>query len=449
MRATRESRFRLRLASSSFVILLLAVVALVLWLSRDYHLQFDWTRNSRNTLSEASRNLLPTLTQPVRVTAFATEQGGLRKNITTFIARYQQYKPDVILTFVDPTLDPARAREANVRIDGELVVEVGQRKEALGQLTEEAFTNLLQRLGRGGERWVVFVSGHGERSPDRQANFDVSNWATQLAKRGLKTRAIALGGKTVIPENTSVLVIAGPRVKFLAAEVKQIEHYLARGGNLLWLTEPGSLHGLERVAESLGVELQRGVIVDPASQAATGTLPTFIVGNPDYYGTHPVVQGFGLTTLFPEAAALNAQAPKGWELQTILDTQPTAWSETGALDGRIQFNAGEDVRGPLNLGVSLTRKQENREQRVAVIGDGDFLSNAYLGNGGNLDLGMNLVNWLGSDDAYINVPVRTASDLSLNFSQAASIAIGLTFPVLLPLGLFGSGMLLWWRRRKR
>lgn len=448
MRANRQSRIRLRLASSGFVVLLLAAVALTLWVTRNYHVQFDWTRSNRNTLSEASRNMLTALPQPVRITAFATEQGGLRKNITALVGRYQKYKSDIALEFVDPTLDPARVRAANVRIDGELVVEVNSRRENLSQLTEDALTNALQRLGRGGERWVVFVSGHGERSPDRQANHDLSTWAQQLAKRGLKTRAIALG-KTAIPENTSVLVIAGPRVKLLGTEVKQIEQYLARGGNLLWLMDPGSLQGLERVAESLGAEVQRGVIVDPASQAATGSSPTFIIGNPERYGAHPVVQGFALTTLFPEAAGLTVQAPKGWEQQTILDTEPSAWSETGPLTGRIQFNAGDDLRGPLNLAVALSRKQENREQRVILVGDGDFLANAYIGNGGNLDLGMNLVNWLGADDAYINVPVRTASDLSLNLSQPAQILIGFSFPLLLPLGLFATGMTIWWRRRKR
>jgi len=84
-------------------------------------------------------------------------------------------------------------RAAGVRLDGELVIEYSGRKENLSQLSEEAFTNTLARLGRGGERWVVFVTGHGERSPDRQANFDLSSWAGQLTKRGLKTRSIALG----------------------------------------------------------------------------------------------------------------------------------------------------------------------------------------------------------------------------------------------------------------
>ena len=447
MHTNRKSRFQLRLASTSFVVLLLVVVGLLLWLSRDYHLQFDWTHNHRNTLSEASRTLLKTLDKPVLLTAYARDTEGVRQNIAELVARYQKYKKDIALEYVNPDTDPARVRAAGVRLDGELVIEYNGRKENLSQLSEEAITNTLVRLGRDGERWVIFVSGHGERSPDRQANFDLSSWAAQLTKRGLKTRSLALGGQNAIPQNTSVLVIASPRVKYLAGEVKQIEQYLARGGNLLWLAEPGPLQGLERIAESLGVEFQRGVVVDPTSQSLTGTAANFIVVT--RYGAHPTVQGFELMTLFPEVAGLNVQPPKDWAQQAILDTAPSAWLETGASTGNIRFDQGQDTPGPINIAVSLTRKQEGREQRVAVIGDGDFLSNTYLGNGGNLELGMNLVNWLGSDDAYINVPVRTAPDLNLTLSRSAQIGIVLGFLVLLPVGLMISGVTIWWRRRKR
>jgi ABC-type uncharacterized transport system involved in gliding motility auxiliary subunit len=447
MRANRKSRFQLRLASTSFVALLLTVTGLLLWLSRDYHLQFDWTHNHRNTLSEASRSLLLTLDKPVRITAYARDTEGVRANIAEFVARYQKHKKDIVLEYVNPDTDPARVRAAGVRIDGELVIEYNERKENLSQLTEESFTNTLVRLGRSGERWIIFVSGHGERSPDRQANHDLSSWASQLAIRGLKTRALALGGSTAIPQNTSVLVIASPRVKFLTGEVKQIEQYLARGGNLLWLTEPGPLQGLERVAESLGVEQQRGTAVDPASPSLTGTAANFIVIT--RYGAHPAVQGFELMTLFPEVAGLSVQPPKGWEQQVVLDTAPGAWLETGASTGKLRFDQGQDIHGPVNIAVALTRKQEGREQRVAVIGDGDFLSNTFLGNGGNLELGMNLVNWLGNDDAYINIPVRTAPDQSLTLSRTAQLGIVLGFLVILPVGLLASGVTIWWRRRKR
>ncbi|HEX9627524.1 MAG TPA: GldG family protein [Acidiferrobacterales bacterium] len=447
MRASRESLLRLRLASTGFVLLLLAAVGLTLFLTREYHQRFDWTHGARQSLSEASLALLEGLDQPIRITAFATEQRELRRGILDLVERYQRRRPDIVLEFVDPDKQPARVRETGIRFDGELVVEYGGAKESLSQASEEALTNALARLGRGGERWIVFLGGHGERSPDRQANHDLSDWAAHLAKRGLKTRSLLLGENAQVPQNTAVLVIAGPRVKLLAGEIKAIEAYLHGGGNLLWLHDPGPLHGLAPVAELLGVEFTPGVIVDPLSQARTGAAPDFVVVT--RYGQHPAVRGFGLTALFPEAAALSHTERKGWRAEVLLDTPPSAWAESGTRQDASRYDAGQDRPGPLTLALALTREIEEREQRVVVVGDGDFLSNSFLGNGGNLDLGMNLVNWASRDDSYINVPARSAPDTSLDLSHTAQLVIAMGFLLVLPLALIGGGVGVWWRRRKR
>ena len=82
-----------------------------------------------------------------------------------------------------------------------------------------------------------------------------------------------------------------------------------------------------------------------------------------------------------------------------------------------------------------------------VIGDGDFLANSFLGNGGNLNLGLNLVRWLSSDEQLLDIPARTAPDLQLDLSRQASIVIGLGFLLVLPLLFITAGALIWWRRR--
>jgi len=83
-----------------------------------------------------------------------------------------------------------------------------------------------------------------------------------------------------------------------------------------------------------------------------------------------------------------------------------------------------------------------------VIGDGDFLSNTYLGNGGNLNLGLSLMRWLTRDDSLIDIPARPVSDKQLNLTPFSGILIALTFLVLLPLLLTLAGLAIWWRRRK-
>jgi ABC-type uncharacterized transport system involved in gliding motility auxiliary subunit len=81
------------------------------------------------------------------------------------------------------------------------------------------------------------------------------------------------------------------------------------------------------------------------------------------------------------------------------------------------------------------------------LGDSDFLANTYLGNGGNLQLGINMFRWLGGDDKLLNIPARTAPDRTLELSNTASAIISLGFLFLLPILLLAAGLLVWWRRR--
>ncbi len=184
-------------------------------------------------------------------------------------------------------------------MEGELVLRYAGRRENVQNLTEENLTNALQRLVRGGERWIVFMEGHGERGAQGQANHDLKAWAAQLENKGFNVQSINLGATPRIPENTSVLVIAGPRVDLLPGEVRLINDYVEAGGALLWLTDPGEQHGLEPVAERLGLEVQPGVIVDPTTQLLAIGDPRFAVVSE--YGPHPVTRSFNSLTLYPQA----------------------------------------------------------------------------------------------------------------------------------------------------
>jgi len=114
--------------------------------------------------------------------------------------------------------------------------------------------------------------------------------------------------------------------------------------------------------------------------------------------------------------------------------------------------AAGDLRGPLDFGYALTRLSPSpakNQQRVVVIGDGDFLSNSFLGNGGNRAFGERVFNWLLGDDALVAMPARGAPDRHLALGQRGLDALALVFLIALPLVLAGFGAALAWRRRRR
>ena len=463
MKTNHKIRTQLRFQNILFLLLLLTIVGLLGWLSQRYSYEADWTANRRNTLSEASIKLLQRMPGPIQITAFARDSELLptRKKIRELIERYQRRKADIRLHFVDPNTEPDRVRSEGISVDGELIVEYHNRREHIKNLNEETLTNTLQRLLRSGEQKIVFISGHGERRPDGKANHDYNLFIKALANKGIRASSLSLNDNPKIPADTSVLVIASPQLDYLPGEVNILLNYLNKGGNLLWLHDPGPLHGLDKLAKALGISFVPGTIVDPTTQVLGIADPSFALVTG--YGRHPVVQDFTYMTIYPRAAGLEHFAINHWKATVLLQTVARSWSETSKLEGSIAFDKGSDTPGPLTIGFALTRPQprtdadktsqkkdlKEKKQRVIVLGDGDFISNTYLGNQGNQDLGYNIINWLSHDDNFISIPSTTAPDTELVLEKRTWSLLGMAFLIVLPLILLGSGIVIWLKRRKR
>ncbi len=448
MKNISSLHFWLRRHPRLYALLLLGIVSVAGVLSQRYYWQWDATQNGRHTLSQASRNVLREMPGTVAVTAYAAMQdaqhGDLRRPIRDFIARYQGIKPDLALEFIDPTAQPGLARTAGVRVNGELVLSYGGRSEHLTTLNEQDFTNTLMRLARGHERLVMSVSGHGERSLDGGAPHDLGELGRQLAYKGFRSAASSLALVPEIPAEVNVLLLTQPRMPIPPGEVDKIRRYLARGGSLLWLLEPGSLQGLQPIAEALGLALTPGVVVDPAAREAGFPLSTAVAAQ---YGPHAVTAQFDLITLYPQARAVGLNDDPGWHATSLVETSMRAWVENGMAGEQASFDEGQDVPGPVVIGWALERGRDEGKQRVAVIGSGDFLANAHLGNAGNLDLGVNLFNWLAGDAKLITIQPKNTLDATLNISKTGATMFASVFLFMLPLSFFVIAFLVWRRRR--
>lgn len=448
---------RERFGNALHALLVVAIAGLLAFLSTRFGFEHDWSRARSASLGAESVALLKSLDAPVEIVSYARKQGGLRALIADFVERYRRVKPDLSLRFVDPDADPNAMRDAGVNVDGELELRYRDRSERLKVLSETEFSSALLRLSRTRERIVAFLEGAGERQPLGKANADLGQFVATLAERGVRAVPLPLANAGTVPGNTDLVVIAHPRIALPPAVTTELVDYIERGGALLWLTEPDEDVGLAPLATLLGLHVLSGTAVDGSGQAFGLGDPSFVAM--DHYPAHPITRDFALTTLFPQPAALARLAGTRWAAQSILRSSAQSWNETGPIpkageagDTIRQDAEANEIAGPLDLGFALTRlspRPGQHEQRVVAIGDGDFLSNSFLGNGGNREFGQRVFDWLLGDDAQIAVADRTAPDRELHLSQTAMTALAALFLVGLPLLLAASGGLIWWRRRRR
>ncbi len=461
MNINRKLRFQLFVQNGFFVVLFLALVVLLGSLASEYRVAKDITQANRNILTQGSVNVLKQMKGPINITVFATKDDAssgdnFRKGMMDFVARYQREKKDITLKFINPSEEPKMAQEAGVKSDGEMIVEYQKRTEHINPpIAEQEMTNLLVRLSRTNQQPIMYLDGHGERNLLGVKNHDIGEFGKQLEAKGFKFANPDLTIAQNVPQNGAMLVIASPQVDVSEIEAKKIKAYLEAGGNVLWLLDDNNFHGLKAVAEYLGLQVSDGMVFDLASaQYGADARVSFA----SMYGEHPITKNFMLRTLFPEAREVSALVDSyesGWNVSKLVDVAPNGWLSSQKLkkDEVPEFDEKNDKRGPINIGVAMERKFGNKGQRVVVMGNANFLSNTFITNGGNLDLGINMVNWLAGDDKLITIQPMPLKDINVKIpDNTMGVAVAWLvfhgFQYFIPLAMMILGFYFWWKRRK-
>lgn len=402
------------------------------WLAQS-PLTLDVSAGSRHTLAPASMQALQALTAPVTVTAWLPPRHPALPTLHALFSRYQRHSDRLRLEIRDPASAPDEVRAGHLE-EGTVVFSSEGRESRTTHLAEDGFTRALITLARGEGDWIAFVTGHGERSPERRADFDLEDWAGVLRTRGYKVQELDLDTFGVVPDNTALVVLASPVLELNPREREILTAWLARGGALLWMVEPDSAAAHSALAAALGLKLPAGSVHSRAGEPHGVKDSRLVVVKP--VREHSAARGLKGICVLPNATALETEANDDWTVTPVLVTDTDAWRADAA--GTVL------ARGTQTLAVALTRENTATatEQRLIVVGDGDFVSNTYLGNGDNQALATQWVDWLTRNEALLGIETRLAPALALDFAPWQQAAMALVFLAGLPLLFAGIGLVL-------
>ena len=461
MKTSKHIRRLLQIQKFIFIILLLSVVSLLAWASQKYSVQFDWTAGQRNTISQSSIELLHSMKDPVVVNVYLQDDPTLKTAVEEMLNRYKREKNNFNFKLINPDIDIELAQLDKVTRYGQVVIKYQGRTEIVSSLSEGTISSSLQRLTYNDQRSLVFIEGHNERKPSGKDNTDYSQFTTKLATKNIASSTHHLL-KADLANGIDVLVIASPEKPFLKGELDHIKKYIAQGGNLLWMMDPGAksktLNGLSELASILNINFVDGIIVDNNInlRKTLGIQHPAMIPVLDYH-PHAITKNLSYNTLFPISRGLIIADGSEWEKSIIAQSLPQSWSESKDLVDGIVFDSNSgDIAGPLPIVIALERKLDSNtakvdklSQRIIITGDSDFLANNYIGVGANLTLGLSIIDWLNGDDDLINIEIKNAPDTKLLLDDTEIMIIGFGFFILLPAGLLFTGLFIWFIRRKR
>lgn len=420
-------------------------------LAADVDAKVDLTADGRNTLTDATRKVLAEVRAPIRVTGFAQPFSAEEAQFRALVKQYRAAGADIFSDQVDPDVQPARARAAGVGLYGEILVEIGDRREVIDGPTEGALTSALHRLGATTVRRACVTVGHGERSVADESRQGLSTVAAQLQSRlfyEVKTIALAVAGAREELAGCTLVLVAGPQVPFLPEELALLEEYGRSNGRLVVLVDGagGPRDQLNALLAPWGVAYGSGVVADlsaladdpgsvvsssyPSSSPATlrlreRDLPVVFVNSAPVIGTPVAVEDGHVSPLILSSS-------KSWLAAT------PGGPRTGGAEGPFTLAALVD-RSRVTEGGGAPMAIDRT--RVGVVGSVEVVANRGLELLGNGDFMLALVQWVARDDDLV-AAVRPSTGLyKLVLTEGQRdrlIRQGIVFPslvMLLPLPL--------------
>jgi hypothetical protein len=203
-----------------------------------------------------------------------------------------------------------------------------------------------------------------------------------------------------------IVISAGPQQDFSEAELSKLGNYFEQGGHVLLLLDTASLPHLTLFLARYNVEIGNDIIIDLDSRLSdTDDLTPVINVNRE----HQITQDISAAVLFPHARSVQVGtspvAGLSWDI--LAQSCRGTWAERtlqSAYDKTADYQEGEDLRGPVQVGVIVKKvsaeKETKKEGRMVIVGNARFAANEYLNVLGNKDFFLGITSWLAEDPAF-------------------------------------------------
>jgi len=449
-----------------YLILVAGILILINILANRYFFRVDLTEDKRYTLSNATKNLLNELTDPVTITAYFSE--GLppdidktRIDFKNMLAEYaSRSRGKVLYEFINPNKDPLVEQEAmqndispvviNVREKDQSVqkkaylgaiLKFGENTEVIpfiqpGTAMEYSLSSGLKKLTVQEKKLVGFIQGHGEATtsmiPQALQSLNVLN----------VVEGVNLTDSTYLARYETLALIA-PTDSIPQEHLQMLDEYLAQGGNMVIAINRvnGDLQqsmgnevttGLESWLAEKNIQVESNFIVDEncgqvsvvqqqgmfsfTTQISFPYLPIF-----NSFADHPITSGLE-TVIMQFASSVEYTGDSTLNFTPLVFSSEKSGTQSTPLYFNIQrewTNNDFPLQNIVAGGVLEGKIAGQGEAKLVVFGDGDFTVNgmgqqAQQLSPDNVNLLVNTIDWLSDDTGLIELRTRGITSRTLD-----------------------------------
>ena len=441
-------------------LLVIGILVLVNILSDRFFLRLDFTEDQRYSLSDATKDILKNLDEPVTVTAYFSKNlppdvARVREDFKDLLIEYNSYSDgQVVYDFVNPNESQDLEMKAqqsgvqpimiNVRERDQMkqqraylgaVVQKGEKKEIIpfiqpGAAMEFALSSNIKKLSVDKKPKIGILEGNGE--PGLSQMQQVNEQLSIL----YDVQTVKLNDKTSIPADIKTLVIVAPKDTLPNIDFNYFDEFLSKGGRILFAvnTVDGNLSkgmgekvytGLSNYLGKKGIYVSDNLVIDAkcANVMVRQQQGMFVMNTPVSFPYLPVISKFadspitkGLeSVIMPFASDINVTSKdSSIKFTTLAFTSDKSGVQTVPIyfDVSKNWTAQDFNMSELPVAVSAEGKLVgNQNSKIVVFGDGDFAVN---GAGeqqrklqpDNVSLLVNAVDWLSDDTGLVELRTK-------------------------------------------
>lgn len=444
------------------ILLMIGIVVIVNLIADQFYLRLDFTEDKQYTLSEATRDILKNLDEPVTVKAYFSENlppqlMKTKRDFREMLVEYTRISGNMLVyDFIDPTDDEATQRELyqnqiqplmiNVREKDQMtqqqaymaaLLTKGDEKEVIpviepGIAMEYSLSTSIKKLSVRNKPELGLVQGHGE--PPLQQLSQVSSELSVL----YDIRPVTITDTARIPPGIRTLAIVRPTDTIPDFAFSQLDAFLARGGRLFVAMNrvSGDLQngygsaiytGLESWLARKGIVVEKNFVIDANCASVTmqqqvgnsihiSSLAVPYIPIINNFADHPITSGL-------ESVIMQFVSSLRYTGDSTLKFTPLVFSsgKSGTLPAPQYFNyqkqwtqADFPMKRLVLAGALEGKMGGPSDGKIVVIADGDF----PIGGGSrrqqkvqedNVNLMVNSIDWLSDDTGLIGLRTKGVS----------------------------------------
>lgn len=438
------------------ILLIGGILLLINILSNQFFFRLDLTEDNQYTLSQATKDILKSLEDPVTVTAYFSEDlpadfAKTRRDFQDLLVEYSNLSKGMVdYEFISPETDEDKQGAAqngiqplliNVREKDQMsqkqafmgaVLKMGEEQTSIpfiqpGGAMEYDLSTSIKRIAVVDKPSVGLVQGHGEPGLS-----ELSQVYQELSIL-YNVENLDLGTEASVADRFKAIAIVAPKDSFPADHLAKLDDYLSRGGNIFVAinTVEGDLQqssgspvttGLETWLSEKGVQVENSFVVDASCGSVTVQQRQgfFSFQTPiqfpflpliSTFPEHPITKGMEQVIL-AFASPVNYVGDGSTQFTPIMRTS----EKSGTVNAPTFFNiqkkwAASDF--PLSNqtvgGILEGNLSGGIPSKIVVIGDGDFPVTGQQGRGqskDNISLMVNSIDWLSDDTGLIELRTK-------------------------------------------